>query len=87
MSQHPGALLVYMGHGMGASGGASAAQHYAATAKTADAKEARLVLLAGFLERVWRPETWWINLVDVFFFFNHCVLRGKPNAIVRYTWI
>ena len=68
MAQHPGALLVYMGHGMGASGGASAAQHYAATAE-AKAAKARLVLLAGFLERVWRPETWWINLVDVFFFY------------------
>lgn len=54
MAQHPGAFLVYMGHGMGATGGASAAQHYAATAATA--AKARLVLLAGFLERVWRPD-------------------------------
>ena len=66
MAQHPGAFLVYMGHGMGATGGASATQHYAATAATA--AKARLVLLAGFLERVWRPETWWINLVDAFLF-------------------
>ena len=75
MAQHPGAVLVYMGHGMGASGGASAAQHYAATAKDAKDAKARLVLLAGFLERVWRPETWWINLVDAFCFSNHCVLK------------
>eukprot|EP00435_Cladocopium_sp_Y103_P065858 s569_g27.t2 len=31
LAQHPGASLVYMGHGMG-DGGAAAAQHYAATA-------------------------------------------------------
>eukprot|EP00435_Cladocopium_sp_Y103_P065572 s569_g27.t1 len=46
LAQHPGASLVYMGHGMG-DGGAAAAQHYAATAGGAKA----LVLLAGFLER------------------------------------
>ena len=53
-----------MGHGMG-DGGASAAQHYAATA-AAKAAKVRLVLLAGFLERVWRPEAWWIFLLALF---------------------
>lgn len=54
LAQHPGASLVYMGHGMGESGGAAAAQRYAATVTTG--ATARLVLLAGFLERVWRPD-------------------------------
>eukprot|EP00438_Fugacium_kawagutii_P033762 Skav215078 [mRNA] locus=scaffold2575:180785:193883:+ [translate_table: standard] len=45
----PRASVVYMGHGMG-DGGASAAQHYASS------RSGSVVLLAGFLERSWRPE-------------------------------
>lgn len=41
---------IYMGHGMGANGGASKAQEVAA-ARKGDG----LILLAGFLERRWRP--------------------------------
>lgn len=51
MTEHHGASLVYMGHGMGTNGGASAAQHYAVTTKAK-----AVLLLAGFLERTWRPD-------------------------------
>ena len=51
LQQHPSASLVYMGHGMGTAGGASAAQHWAEKSKAK-----AVVLVAGFLERVWRPD-------------------------------
>ena len=51
MTEHHGASLVYMGHGMGTNGGAFAAQHYAVTTKAK-----AVLLLAGFLERTWRPD-------------------------------
>ena len=49
LAANPGSSLVYMGHGMG-TGGAAAVQSFAGSAKA----EA-VVLLAGFLQRTWRP--------------------------------
>ena len=53
LKANPGSSLVYMSHGMGSAGAGTAAQNYAASNRS-KAKTA-VVLIAGFLERNWRP--------------------------------
>ena len=51
LAANPNASLVFMGHGMG-TGGAAQAQAFAPTSRH---KARAVVLLAGFLDREWRP--------------------------------